>query len=49
MPTESSLQALEGEGDFMMNFFSTVSMLIYTYVNETFLGDETDQGAVIEG
>ena len=27
VPTESSLQALEGE-DFMMNFFSTVSMLI---------------------
>ena len=48
MPTESSLQALEGEGDFMMNFFSTVKHAD-TYVNETFLGDGTDQGAVIEG
>jgi hypothetical protein len=28
VPTESSLQALEGDGDFMMNFFTTVGMPI---------------------
>ena len=32
MPTESSLQALEGEGDFMQGFFATVSTLVQSFV-----------------
>ena len=47
VPTESSLQALEGEGDFMMNFFSMVRRA-HTYNNKTFLGDGIDQGAVLK-
>lgn len=32
-PTESSLQALEGEGDFMQGFFVTVSTYLYIKFN----------------